>query len=50
MARKWRYNIEVPTWGCPHCHFIHHAADLVRLNFTEVQCRLRTRIPSGARR
>ena len=38
-ARQRRYDVPVPTWKCPHCGFVHHAADLLRLNFDELQCR-----------
>ena len=37
--RKRRYNIEVPTWTCPHCDFVHRPADIVRLDFNNLQCR-----------
>jgi len=39
MTRRRRYNIPVPEWRCPHCGFVHHPADLLRLNFTDLQCR-----------
>ena len=39
MSRNRHYNIPVPTWECPHCHFIHHAADIVRLDFDNLQCK-----------
>jgi hypothetical protein len=39
MARKNRYNIQPPTWTCPHCGFVHHAADIVRINDTQLHCK-----------
>jgi hypothetical protein len=33
------YNIPTPSWECPHCHFIDHAADLLRLDFDPLQRR-----------
>jgi hypothetical protein len=29
----------VPTWTCPHCGFVHRPADILRLNFTQLQCK-----------
>jgi len=29
-----RYSIETPTWQCPHCGFIHHAFDVLRVDFS----------------
>jgi hypothetical protein len=38
MARQRRYNIPVAEWLCPHCGFVHRAADLLRLNNDDLQC------------
>jgi rubredoxin len=37
--RKRRYNIEVPTWTCPHCGFVHRPADLLRVNSNDLRCK-----------
>ena len=39
MARKSRYDIPKPTWTCPHCGFVHSAADLMRLDSERFQCK-----------
>jgi transcription elongation factor Elf1 len=39
MARKNRYNIPRPTWNCPHCGFVHSAADIVRLDDERLRCK-----------
>ena len=37
--RKRRYNIQTPTWPCPHCGFVHRPADLLRLDADNLLCR-----------
>ncbi len=37
--RKRRYDIQTPTWTCPHCGFIHRPADLLRFDPDNLQCR-----------
>jgi hypothetical protein len=37
--RKIRYNIQPTFWTCPHCGFVHRAADLLRLDSDNLQCR-----------
>ena len=32
MTRKSRYDIPKTAWTCPHCGFVHTAADLMRLD------------------
>jgi len=27
------------TWTCPHCGFVHHAADIVRLDDARLRCK-----------
>ena len=39
MARKPRYDIPKRIWTCPHCGFIHTAADLLRLDSNRFQCK-----------
>jgi rubrerythrin len=39
MATKNRYNIPRPTWTCPHCGFVHYAADIVRLDDEGPECK-----------
>jgi hypothetical protein len=39
MARKNRYNIPRPTWTCPHCGFVHHAADILRIDNHQLRCK-----------
>src|SRR5664280_1475507 len=39
MARKSRHEIPAPTWTCPHCGFVHTAADLMRLDGNRFQCK-----------
>jgi hypothetical protein len=37
--RRNRYNIQRPTWTCPHCGFVHHAADIVRIDDERLLCK-----------
>ena len=37
--RRNRYNIPRPTWTCPHCGFVHSAADIVRINNYQLRCK-----------
>ena len=39
MARKSHYDIPKPTWTCPHCGFVHTAADLMRLDSDQFCCK-----------
>src|SRR6516225_9539549 len=37
--KRIHYPLPVPTWTRAHCGYIHHPADLLRLNFTDLECR-----------
>ena len=39
MPSKRSYSIPSPEWKCPHCGYIHHAADRLRLDSDNPQCR-----------
>jgi hypothetical protein len=39
MSRKINYPPPRPTWTCPHCGFVHHAADMVRIDDVQLRCK-----------
>jgi transcription elongation factor Elf1 len=39
MTRKSLYNIPKLFWRCPHCGFEHSPADLMRVDWDQLQCK-----------
>jgi rubredoxin len=39
MNRKINYPLPRPTWVCPHCGLVHQAADIVRIDDTQLRCK-----------
>lgn len=39
MSRKISYPLPKPSWTCPHCQYVHGAAEVVRIDSERLRCK-----------